>query len=197
MDDQGPTWYAVHTKPRKEPLVNEALKRQDFETLFLHYGAVVKHARKTRRIIRAYFPRYVFVGVRLGQALYDVNSTMGVSTVVYLGDKPLEIPLPVIEELCARGNAKGRVEFMPKVQVAERARWAKGQSVSVVDGPLAGLLATVALDKGHEVRVWLEMFGGKVEALFAPEGLKSGSPVRGSMDPAIVRLQRYRGKYNG
>lgn len=192
-----PAWYAVHTKPRKEPLVADALKRQGFETLFLHYGAVVKHARKTRRVIRAYFPRYVFAGVYSGQALYDINSTMGVSAVVYLGDEPLEIPLPVIEELRARGNAKGRVEFLPKERAEHRKRWPKGQSVSIVDGPFAGLLAVVALDKGHEVKVWLNLFGGKVEALLDPTGLKSDSPVRRLMDPAIVRLQRHRGKYNG
>lgn len=173
-----PIWYAVHTNARKEPLVNQYLQRQSFDTLFLHYGVVVKHARRTRRVIRSYFTRYVFVGVYEGQALYDINRTPGVSTVVYLGDKPLEIPVPVIEELRARGDSAGRVQFLPKERAEHRKRWQKGQSVCVVDGPLAGLFAVVALDRGHEVSVWLDMFGGKVEALFSPEGLESGSPER-------------------
>ena len=173
-----PTWFAVLTNVRKESLVNQYLRRQDFDTLFLHFSAVVKHAMRTRRVIRALYARYVFVGVYEGQALYDVNRTPGVSTVLYLNDKPLEIPAPVIEELRARGDARGLVRFLPKERAEHRERWQKGQSVCVVDGPLAGLFAVVALDKGHEVKVWLEMFGGKVEALFPPEGLKSGSPER-------------------
>ncbi len=171
-------YYAVHTHARKEPMVDQLLRRQDFDTLFLHYSAVVKHARKTRRVIRSYFVRYIFVGVLPGQAMYDINRTPGVSTVVYLADKPLEIPAPVIEELRARGDDNGLVRFLPKESVEQRQRWRPGQSVCVTDGPLAGLFAVVSLDKGHEVRVWLEMFGGKVEALFAPTGLKSGSPER-------------------
>lgn len=158
--------------------MNQYLQRQDFDTLFLHYSTVVKHARRTRRVICSYFTRYVFVGVYEGQALYDVNRTPGVSTVLYLDDKPLEIPTPVIEELRARGDASGLVRFLPKERAEHRKRWQKGQNVCVVDGPLAGLFAVVELDKGHEVSVWLSMFGGKVEALFPPEGLKSGSPER-------------------
>ena len=173
-----PAWFAVHTHARKEPLVAQYLQRQGFDTLFLHYSTVVKHARRTRRVIRSYFTRYVFVGLHEGQGMYDVNRGPGVSTVVYLADKPLEIPAPVIEELRARGDARGLVRFLPKERAEHRKRWQKGQSVCVVDGPLAGLFAVVALDKGHEVKVWLEMFGGKVEALFPPEGLKSGSPER-------------------
>jgi transcriptional antiterminator RfaH len=182
MDDQGPTWYAVHTKPLKEPMVNDALKRQGFDTLFLHYGKVIKHARKTRRVIRSLFARYVFVGAVPGQALYDINSTIGVSTIVYLGDKPLKIPLPVIEELRARGNAKGRCKLPPELIEGYRRQFRLGEQVSVIDGPLAGLLAVISLDKGHEVRVWLDLFGGKVSALFAPEGLKSVSPVGGLVE---------------
>ena len=164
-------------------MVNDALKRQGFDTLFLHYGKVIKHARKTRRVIRSLFARYVFVGVVPGQPLYDINSTIGVSTIVYRGDKPLEIPLPVIEELRARGDAKGRCKLPPELIAGYRKRFREGEQVSITDGPLAGLFAVVALDKGHEVRVWLEMFGGKVEALMDPKGLESGSPAGG-----IIRI---------
>ena len=189
MDDP-PAWYAVHTKPRKEPLVADALKHQQFDTLFLHYSTVVKHARKTRRVIRSLFARYVFVGVYPGQALYDINSTMGVSTVVYLGDKPLEIPLPVIEELRARGNAKGWLKLPAELIAGYRRRFRQGEQVAIVDGPLAGLLAVVALDSGPAVKVWLEMFGGKVEALIDPKGLESVSPAGGSVE--IPRRQSRR-----
>ena len=44
-----PTWFAVLTNVRKESLVNQYLRRQDFDTLFLHFSAVVKHAMRTGR----------------------------------------------------------------------------------------------------------------------------------------------------
>ncbi len=189
MDDT-PAWFAVHTKPLKEPMVNDALKRQGFDTLFLHYGKVIKHARKTRRVIRSLFARYTFVGVVPGQALYDINSTMGVSTIVYLGDKPLEIPPTVIEELRARGDAKGCCKLPPQLIAGYRRRFRQGEQVAIVDGPFAGLLAVVALDSGPAVKVWLEMFGGKVEALMDPKGLKSVSPAGGLVE--IPRRQSHR-----
>ena len=173
-----PTWYAVHTRPRKEGLVDDLLKSQGFETLCLRYSDTIKHARKTRQVWRSYFSRYIFAGVADGLSVPAINRTIGVSTVVYLGDKPLEIPVSVIEELRARGNSKGVVKLAPDQVAEHRRRFRQGEQVRITDGPLAGLFAIVALDKGHAVSVWLDFFGGKVEALFDPTGLRSDSPER-------------------
>ena len=173
------TWYAVHTNARKEALVDRLLKRQGFDTLFLHSTKVTKHAKQSRRIIRPYFNRYVFAGACPGQPLYDINRTIGVSTIVYRGDKPLEVPAPVIEELRARGDAKGRVKYVPREHAEYRRRWIEGEQVCITDGPLAGLLAVVVLDKGHEVQVWLDGFGRTVDAFLDPLGLRGAPPERG------------------
>ncbi len=173
------SWLAVHTNARKEGLVNDLLRGQGIETLYLHYRTTVKHARKKRVVYRPYFARYVFA--QPGDIpLAAINRTIGVSTIVYQGDRPLVIPAPVIEELQARGNEAGRVQ-MSLGEKTERRRFNRGEQVCIVDGPMAGLFAVVALDSGREVRVWLEMFGGKVEALVDPEGLKSGSPAGGTI----------------
>ena len=166
-----PAWYAVHTNARKEPLVDRLLKHQGFDTLFLHFTNIVKHAGRSSQVIRPYFNRYLFAGVMNGQSLWDINHTMGVSTIVYLGDKPLEIPTPVIEELRARGNRKGLVKLAPEQVAGYRKRFRQGEQVRISDGPLAGLFAVVELDKGHEVRVWVSMFKGRVEAALQPEAL--------------------------
>ncbi len=168
-------WYAVHTNARKEGLANKLLKHQGFETLYLHYSGVVKHARKVRKVEKPYFPRYIFAGVSNGLSVYNINKTIGVSTVVYLGDNPLEIPGSVIEELQARGNKIGLVQFMPVESIEQRGRYRQGQRVAILEGPLAGFLATVSLDTGQQVTVWLEMFKGQVKAAFKPEAL---SPAR-------------------
>ena len=99
MKRQEATWFACYTNPQKEGLVHMLLGLQGFETLYLHYPWTIRHARKERHILRSYFPRYIFVAVGQGQAVGNINNTTGVSTVVMQGDDPLEIPLPVIEEL--------------------------------------------------------------------------------------------------
>ncbi len=55
-----PAWYAVHTNARKEPLVDRLLKHQGFDTLFLHFTNIVKHAGRSSQVIRPYFNRYLF-----------------------------------------------------------------------------------------------------------------------------------------
>lgn len=168
-------WYVVHTKPLKEGLANRLLKTQGFKTLYLWCPDTVKHARRVRKIERSYFPRYIFAAMENGQALYDINHTIGVSTVVYCDDKPLEVPAPVIEELRARGDARGMVQFTPRQAGEHRQRYRKGQMVRIDEGPLVGFMACVALDTGHQVKVWVSMFKSEVEASFDPEAL---SPLR-------------------
>ena len=168
-------WYVVHTKPRKEGMANSLLKSQGFETLYLYYSGVVKHARKVRKVDKSLFPRYIFAGLTNGQAVYDINHTIGVSTVIYCGDKPLEVPESVIEELRARGDKDGMVRFTPRETVEHRQRYMRGQMVRINEGPLVGFLACVELDTGHQVKVWVEMFKSEVEASFEPEAL---SPAR-------------------
>ncbi len=175
------TWYAVHTNSRKEGLVDDLLMQQGFETLYLHFLDTIKHARRTRMVKRSLFSRYVFAGIMDGLTIFDINCTIGVSTVVCRGDKPLDIPVPVIEELRQRGDEVGMVAMSPEAVEEHRRRFRKGEQVRIMDGPMAGLFAIVALDSGPMVRVWLEMFGGKVEAIFDPGGLKSGSPEWGTL----------------
>ena len=172
-------WHAVMTKPRKEGLANDLLQYQGYETLYLHYPDTVKHARRTRKVLKPYFPRYVFAGMSNGLTVHGINRTIGVSTVVYLGDDPLEIPGPVMEELQRRGDQRGMVHVWPKETAERRKRFRKGAEVRITGGPLEGLFAIVSLDKGHQVSVWVQMFGGKVEAQMEPTVLRGVSPERG------------------
>lgn len=171
------TWHVVHTKPRVEWLANDLLLHQGYETLFLHYMDTVKHARSAIEVNRAYFPRYLFVGVAPDMSLYDVNHTIGVSTAVYAGQEPLEVPPEVIGELRARGDEMGLVEMTPEEKQG-RKRFCSGQAVRINDGPFMGFVAAVSLDTGKEVQVWLDLFKGRVNVGFAPEQL---SPCRRSL----------------
>ena len=174
----GTHWFVCHTKPRQEWLANDLLRHQGYETLFLHYTDTSRHARRTVDVIRSYFPRYLFVGLTNGLTIYDVNHTIGVSTVLYMSGEALEVPSNVIEELRARGNKEGLCKLTPE-QKAIRRRYHKGERIKISAGPLTGFLGAVELDNGRAIKVWLEMFRGKAPVWVEPEQVSpSGRSVR-------------------
>lgn len=173
-------WYAVHTNSRSEWLAAKRLKEQGYEVLYLHYQDVVKHARRKIAVLKPYFPRYLFTHVDPCQSIYTINKTEGVSTVVYAADEPLQIPFSVIEELRERADKNGLVTLQPQ-EKEERRRFNKGEKVRIEEGPFIGFVAAVSLDTGSKVRVFLDMFKGRVESEFFPAQV---SPVRRRMEKA-------------
>lgn len=159
-----PHWYAVHTGPRQEDAANQNLRRQGYWTFF-PFERVRKRRKLPNRdqhrvewIERPYFPRYLFVALRKpNESIYAVNETDGVSTVVYCGEEPLEVPQGVMDELMSRADVNGAVG---SVDTVSRKRFRAGQEVRFVEGsPLAGFIAVVSIDRGRNVRVWLETLG--------------------------------------
>lgn len=167
-------WFAVHTNARAEWMAHQELRRQGFDTLYLHYNATVSHANRKIGVIRPYFPRYLFVGLEPGQSIGRVNKTHGVSTVVYFGEEALAVPQQVVDDLRARGDANGTVE------VPERMRMTPGTGVRLLAGPFAGFVATVALDRGKSVMVWLRGFDRTLSAAFGPEDVEPLNPDGGA-----------------
>ena len=167
------TWYAVMTNARAELLAAAELCRQGYEVLYLHYPGTVSHARRVSRVLRPYFPRYLFARVEATQSVYGVNHTQGVSTVVYAGDEPVEVPEKVIEELRTRGDENGLVKMTPDEEEV-RKRYETGAQVEILTGPFAGFLGVVELDKGKEVCIFLETFKRRVRFGLMPEQV---SPV--------------------
>jgi transcriptional antiterminator RfaH len=182
----------VHTNIRKERLAHKELRKQGYETLYLHYLDTVRHARRVIGVLKPLFPRYVFVAIRPGQSLYAVEFTLGVAGVVHCGAEPLEIPARVIAELRARGDENGRTDA-PGGKPLGRRIYRTGETVRIKDGPLQGLLATMALDAGGEVRIWLNMFGGRVEAVLDPLGVEPASPEGGAIPSRGRRSPTRRG----
>lgn len=175
-------WYAVQTKPRAEWGVHRDLRDEGYATLYLHYAGTIRHARRVLGVLKPYFPRYLFVEVdrQREQSVGFVNRIRHVHGVVGTPDGPLPIPEPVIAELASRADGNGKVGHLTADQ---RRLIEAGSQVRILGGPLEGLLAHVALDGGNAIRVWLTMFGGKVEAIFDPAGLEQISPAMRSYPP--------------
>jgi transcriptional antiterminator RfaH len=153
------------------------LKELGYESLYLHFLGLVRHARRQIAVLKPYFPRYLFIGIEPGQSLGPVTRTIGVASIVHSGDEPLEIPEAVIAELRSRGNAAG---LIGPEKVRKRAVLARGSQVRILQGPLEGFLATVALDDGAQIKVWLSLFGRHTTARLLSQGVELLHPNCGA-----------------
>lgn len=107
--DEVLTWLAVHTRPQAEALAEYHLRRQGYRVLAPWYSVEIIRNRRLGRERRPWFPRYAFVGLDRGHAIAPINSTVGVSTVLYCGEEPLTIPAPLIEAMVSRLDFDQRV----------------------------------------------------------------------------------------
>lgn len=171
-----PRWYAVHTRPQSEAEADCNLRRQGYWTFYPFHRIRRRRKRPNTNVYtvewveRPYFSRYVFVALRHDQeSLYGVNETDGVSTVVYCGPDPLVIPHSVMDELMDRADDKGLIGVLDN---ASRPKLKPGQMVTFKDNsPLAGLVAQVAVDAGREIRVWLDVLGGRRRISVTPSAV--------------------------
>jgi transcriptional antiterminator RfaH len=165
----GSLWYAVHTHPRGEVKALEHLGRQGYETYLPRYARKIRHARKTERVVRALFPRYLFVRLDLTtQGWRSIRSTIGVADIVCLGDQPTPLPDGVVDVLKAQEDAEGFVQF---VNVP---RFKKGDSVFVLSGPFAQQLGLCdGITDNQRIAILLDLLGRKVRVMLDVEAVKA------------------------
>lgn len=164
MNDTEPgiRWYACLTGPREEFYANGNLKRLGYWT-WLPYHKVKKFRKRPNRnqydpvwTMQAFFSRYLFIALRgrTGENFHDINECEGVSCVVSCNGVPLEIPVPIMDELMSVSDTNG---LLGEKNLTERQRFQPGEQVEFVDeSPFAGFLATIKIDRGPKVRIWCE-----------------------------------------
>lgn len=183
MTEQDAPWFAVMTNPRAEAKADMELRRNGFRTFYPFDRFRRRRTRPgTRKVVaewveRPHFNRYIFVKVPRHRSIYEVNETNGVSTVVYLGEKPLRIPDDVMDELMARCDDRGVIVEIDELANEGRARMAPGTPVRFADNsPFAGLMSQVSVDSGKSIRVWLEILGGEREVAVSPSMVAEIAP---------------------
>ncbi len=156
-------WYVVHTQPQNETRADINLRRQGFSTYLPLYQRTRRHARKTETVARPLFPRYLFVGLDLARDRWRaIQSTFGVSNLVFAGDTPLAMPQGIVEEIRARESGDGFVTLGLPAGIGP------GSRVRLIDGIFAdskGVLERIADD--HRVAILLELLGREVR-VFVP-----------------------------
>lgn len=167
-EDEDLRWYAVHTKAGAEEAVVLQLNRQHFATWcpWLVRGPRRRFYGPERRPA---FSRYVFVGLREWQSHYAVNSTIGVCTIVRLGEQPLRIPNAVMSALVQMADA-GKLGVK---EIEPGRTFDPGDLLRILTGPFENRIGEfVRLDNSGDVRLHLDVLGRKVETVVPLVGIE-------------------------
>ncbi|QIG93413.1 MULTISPECIES: transcription termination/antitermination protein NusG [unclassified Bradyrhizobium] len=154
-------WYVVQTQVNAEAKAAAGLVRQGFSTYLPRYQRRRSHARKVELVPRPLFPRYLFVAIDVAaQRWRAIQSTLGVSHLVCVGDRPAAVESGVIDTLKSREDEAGFI------QLVRRPAFSPGDTVRIVQGAFVDSLALVEdASDHHRVAVLLNLLGRKVRVL--------------------------------
>jgi transcriptional antiterminator RfaH len=147
-------WYVVNTQVRREAIASSNLRRQGYDVFLPVISKTVRHARKVRSVLEAYFPGYLFVRVDISsQRWRPIESSIGVLRLIKAGTEPTAAPAGLVESLIERSGLDGLLRL-------EDDGLQPGQVVRITQGPFADSLAVVDRASGEErVRVLLTLLG--------------------------------------
>ncbi|WP_298274388.1 transcription termination/antitermination protein NusG [uncultured Bradyrhizobium sp.] len=157
----GSRWYVVQTQVNAETKAAAGLVRQGFSTYLPRYQRRRSHARKVEIVSRPLFPRYLFVAIDVAaQRWRAIQSTLGVSHLVCVGDRPAAVENGIIDALRAREDEAGFIKL------ARGPAFSPGDKVRITEGAFVDSLALVEdASDHHRVAVLLNLLGRKVRVL--------------------------------
>jgi transcription antitermination factor NusG len=149
-------WYVVKTLPRREIFAAEQLQNQGFTTFLPKQVKTVRHARRVRTGLAAFFPSYLFVELDVERERWrSINGTYGVSHLITHGERPIAAPAGVVEDIIASCDDRGIVVEGPWLKI--------GQEVRITHGPFVDHVAIIErFGNADGVRVLLEIMGATV-----------------------------------
>lgn len=158
-------WYVAQTQPRAEGRAIAHLERQGYQVFCPHYRKTVRHARKVRHVLAPLFPNYLFLHLDTARDLWRaVNGTWGIARLISQGETPVPLPHGIVEDLLAKADAGGVMDWTPTFKI--------GQAVRIADGPFADLVGKLEhLDAAGRVHVLLELLGRHVSVALRCEAL--------------------------
>ncbi len=150
-------WVAVNTHARKEGTAIANLARQEFETYCPMLRRRVRHARRTRDVLRPLFPGYLFVAIDPEATRWRrIASTVGVRRLVIFGDEPALLPDDFVHGL--------RMREVDGAIVRPATDYKIGQPVRMAGGAFDGLVATIIdMDEKDRLVVLLDLLSRKVK----------------------------------
>ena len=153
-----PLWFCLSAQPKREHLAAESLRRQYGMPCF---APRLRFKKPTRRgagwFVEAMFPGYLFAEFVYAEFHRRVSSGPAVRSVLRFGDYVPIIDPAVIETLRRSSSDDAVITIAPELRV--------GESVTLVEGPFAGItgLVTRLHPAKERVRILLEFLGRQVE----------------------------------
>jgi transcriptional antiterminator RfaH len=157
----GPRWYVAQTQPHAETKAAAHLARQGFGVYLPRYLKRRRHARRIETVPAPLFPRYMFVSFDIAVHRWRaVRSTVGISSLICHGDRPVAAADAIVDGLKGREDEKGFVKL------DQRPRLAPGDKIRVIEGVFSACLGLFeGLSDGERVAILLDLLGRKVRVV--------------------------------
>ena len=153
---EGLHWFVVQAKPGNEHRVETHLLNQKIETFLPLIETHQYRNGKRGRIIKPFFPNYLFARLDLKLHYYKVKWTRGVSKLLGSGDGPAPISGKVIQAIKERTGKDNLVKSEEELK--------EGDLVQITSGPFKefnGIFQKKISDNGR-VRILLNLIGVEV-----------------------------------
>ena len=125
-------WVLVYTKPNQEDKAQLNLENQGFTTLLPKISFIKPDSKAFNKEVM--FPRYLFLKIdQLDSKWHKINSTKGVSHLIYFGQTISEVPNYAVEEIRKKLDDNG--VFNLKTYQRE---YIRGDKIFLKNGPLKG-----------------------------------------------------------
>ena len=161
-------WFVVQTQVNAEAKAARNLLQQGLDIYLPRYLKRRSHARKIERIAAPLFPRYMFVRIDIAaQRWRSIQSTFGVSHLLFNGDEPAAVRNEIVERLKEREGSDGLI------QLDRRDAFAVGDKVRVLAGAFTDSLGLFeGLADRDRVAILLDFLGRKVRVSINVDFLK-------------------------
>jgi len=161
-------WYVVMTNPRCEHRAQTGLVEKGFGVYLPQYKLekIVKRTKQRKTVDRSLFPRYLFVWAPHG-SWPRITSTDGVESLVREFGRqgpPVKVTAMAVQKLLDLQNAGTFDQMMAAATKGkakkQKAPFAAGQRVMVLEGPFRDFYATVEKAiAGYQADILVDIFG--------------------------------------
>ena len=151
-------WCVVYTHAQKEIYAQSHLEQQGFKT-YLPCFMQKKRLNTQPNVIKALFPRYLFIYIESNQIWRPILSTRGVQTLLTTSKlKPQTLPSSFIDSLKALENENGLI----KVQVDHKLR--PGTTIRINQGGFEGQVGKIiTMDTNERIKILINILGTQTE----------------------------------
>ena len=146
MDPNSSKWYAIHTRSHFEQKVFNGISGKSIEVFLPKLQVMSRRKDRRKKILIPLLPGYVFVRFDMDPEIYwDIVKTTGVVRMIGFEGKPVPAGEEEIQSLMILDGTDRTVQ--------NRSYMKRGDRVTIMEGPLKGLMGFYVQHKGQSDKV--------------------------------------------